>query len=373
MRIGLLAPPLESVPPGHYGGTERVVAWLAHALLARGHDVTVFASGDSEVEAPLVPIVERALWRDERYKGDLLPFWSLVVGRAYDRADGLEVMHNHLDYFAFPAARFAPLPTVTTLHGRLDIPELEPLYDEFNELPLVSISDAQRRPLPRANWMATVYHGMPKDLYRPAFGRGSYLAFCGRISPDKGPDLAIQVALASGLPLRIAARMPLADRLGPEGRRDREYFESRIRPYLRHPLVDYLGELTDAEKVPFYAGAMAVLFPIDWPEPFGLVQIEALASGTPVLARPRGAAPEVVEDGVTGYLCETREDFVRAIDRLDRLDRRVCRARFEARFTSDVMAAAYERVYARLVGLEEPPAQGAHEVELALEEPATPA
>jgi glycosyltransferase involved in cell wall biosynthesis len=349
MRIGLLAPPLESVPPERYGGTERVVGWLADALLARGHDVVVFASGDSTTSAPLVPIVERALWRDARYQTDLLPFWSLVVGRAYARSEGLDLMHNHLDYFAFPAARFAPLPTLTTLHGRLDLPELVPLYDEYRELLLVSISDAQRAPLPRARWVATVHHGMPRDLLRPRYARGSYLAFCGRIAPEKRLDRAIAIAIASGVPLKIAARLPLPDRLGGEA--DRDYYESKIRPFLDHPLVEYVGELGDDEKEQFFQNALALVFPIDWPEPFGLVQIEALACGTPILATPRGSVPEVVEPGVTGYLCESNDEFVQAIAGLEALDRRACRASFEERFTSDVMAAKYERVYAAVLAL----------------------
>jgi glycosyltransferase involved in cell wall biosynthesis len=341
-----------------------VVAWLADALIARGHDITVFASGDSEVNARLIPLVERALWRDSRYPGDLLPFWSLVVGRAYAFADDLDLVHNHMDYFAFPVARFARMPTVTTLHGRLDLPELKPLYHEFSDLPIVSISDAQRAPLPEANWIATVYHGMPRDLYRPRMGQGGYLAFVGRISPEKGVDRAIEVALAAELPLKIAARLPLQDRLGASAREDREYYETRIVPYLDHPLIEYVGEVTDAEKERFYGDALALLFPIDWPEPFGLVQIEALACGTPVLATPRGSVPEIVDQGVNGFLCETTTDFVRALDRIATIDRRACRATFERRFTSDVMAAAYERVYDRVAGLAETEAEPVDEAAL---------
>jgi glycosyltransferase involved in cell wall biosynthesis len=351
MRIGLLAPPVESVPPERYGGTERVVAWLAQALIKRRHDVVVFASGDSKVEAPLIPIVERALWRDERYASDLLPFWSLVVGRAYANAEGLDLMHNHLDYFAFPAARFAAIPTVTTLHGRLDLPELGPLYDEYGELRLVSISDAQRAPVPDARWIATVHHGLPRDLFRPRFERGSYLAFCGRIAPEKGLDRAIEAAIAAEVPLKIAARLPLADRFG--GEVDRDYYESRIRPHLDHPLIEYVGELGDEDKELFLQDALALLFPIDWPEPFGLVQIEALACGTPVIARPRGSVQEVIEPGVTGYLCESTAEFAQAIASIDGIDRRACRASFEERFTTDQMAAKYERVYESVLAEEE--------------------
>jgi len=348
LHVGLLAPPLESVPPERYGGTERVVDWLARALLARGHEVVVFASGDSTVRAPLVPVVERALWRDERFGEDLLPLWTTAVGKAYASSDGLDLMHNHLDHLAFPAARYAPVPTVSTLHGRLDLRELRPLFEEFRELPLVSISDAQRRPVAFANWIATVPHGIPPSLYRPRYKSGRYLAFCGRIAPEKGLHRAIEVALACEIPLRIAARLPLPDQHG--GSKDRDYFEACIRPALEHPLVEFVGELGERDKEELFANAMALLFPIEWPEPFGLVQIEALACGTPVLASPRGSTREIVEPGVNGALCRTTAEFVAAVREIETIDRRACRASFEDRFTSDVMAANYERVYEAIVG-----------------------
>lgn len=348
MRIGLLAPPLESVPPEAYGGTERVVASLADALTVRGHDVTLFASGDSHTSARLVPTVEKAIWHDERYQ-DQLPFWSIAAGRAYARAHELDVMHNHMDFFAFPAARLASVPTVTTLHGRLDLPELRPLYAEFNEQALVSVSRAQRSPLPEANWIATVYHGYPLDLYRPRYEPGRYLAFCGRISPDKGLDRAIDVAIAAGIPLIIAARPPLSDEQSPEARGDWEHYETAIRPRLDHPLIEYVGELMEPDKQSLYDGAMATLFPISWPEPFGLVLIESLACGTPVLATPRGAVAEIIEHGRTGFHCETQEDFLAALARVGRIDRAECRREFERRFSAAVMAEAYEAVYERML------------------------
>jgi glycosyltransferase involved in cell wall biosynthesis len=348
MRIGLLAPPVEPVPPPTYGGTERVVATLADALVDRGHDVTLFASADSRTRARLVPTVERAIWHDDRFV-DPLPFWTLTIARAYAHASDLDVMHNHCDHVAYPMARVSPIPTVTTLHGRLDLPELRDLYREFREQPLVSVSVAQRAPLLFANWVANIYHGYAADLYRPSFGRGSYLAFCGRISREKGVTTAIEAAVGSGVPLRIAARHPRADRVEHDLIDEHRYWEEVVLPRIRRePLVEYVGELDEAGKQELYAGALALLFPIDWPEPFGLVMIEALASGTPVIARPRGSVPEVIRDGVTGYHCETVQDMIRAIDRVDVIDRRACRAEFEARFTADAMAEQYERVYAEV-------------------------
>jgi glycosyltransferase involved in cell wall biosynthesis len=347
MRIGLLAPPVEPVPPPNYGGTERVVATLADALVDRGHEVTLFASADSRTRARLVPTVERAIWHDDRYV-DPLPFWTLAVSRAYAHASELDVMHNHCDHLAYPVARLSPIPTVTTLHGRLDLPELEDLYREFREQPLVSVSLAQRSPLPDAHWVANIAHGYAEDLYQPSYAPGRYLAFCGRFAREKGVMTAIDAAVQSGLPLKIAARRPRADRMELDLRDESEYWEDIVLPRIRRePLVEYVGEVDEAGKQELYAGALALLFPIDWPEPFGLVMIEALACGTPVLARPRGSVPEVIRDGITGFHCETVSDFVRAIGLVDLIDRAACRAEFEARFTADTMAARYEQVYER--------------------------
>ena len=350
VRVGLLAPPVEAVPPPTYGGTERVVATLADALVDRGHDVTLFASGDSHTRARLVPTVERAIWHDDRYV-DPLPFWTLTVTRAYAHAAELDIMHNHCDHVAYPLARISTVPTVTTLHGRLDLAELRDLYREFREQPLVSVSVAQRAPLPFANWVANVYHGYSAELYRPSFERGTYLAFCGRFSREKGVMMAIEAAVQSGTPLKIAARHPRADRIEHDLIAEDLYWEEVVLPRIRRePLVEYVGELDEEGKQELYGGAMALLFPIDWPEPFGLVMIEALACGTPVLARPRGSVPEVIRPGVTGFHCETVNDFVQAIGRLDLVERRACRAEFDSRFTADGMAARYEEVYAEVLG-----------------------
>ena len=345
MRIGLLAPPVESVPPETYGGTERVVASLADALVDRGHDVTLFASGDSRTRARLVPTVERAVWHDPRYT-DPLPLWTLAVTRAYAHAAELDLMHNHTDHMALAAARLAAVPTVSTLHGRLDLPELREMYAEFPDHPLVAVSHAQRLPLPHARWVGTVYHGYAPDLYRPSLARGTYLAFCGRFSREKGIGWAVEIAKRSGIPLKVAARVPRRDRVEDFMREEWLYWDAVVRDLIAgEPLVEYVGELTESEKQVLYGGALALLFPIDWPEPFGLVMIEALACGTPVLARPRGSVPEIVRNGVTGFHCETVDDFVAALGRIDVIDRAACRADFEDRFTADVMAAQYERIF----------------------------
>jgi glycosyltransferase involved in cell wall biosynthesis len=350
MRIGLLAPPVERVPPRTYGGTERVVATLADALVERGHDVTLFASGDSVTKATLVPTVERALWHDDRYR-DPLPFWTLAIDRAYAHADELDVMHDHADLLALATAGQARVPTVTTLHQRLDRPEVVELMRAFPAHPFVSVSDAQRRPVPDANWAGTVHHGYPRDLYRPSLAPGSYLAFCGRFAREKGIEWAVEIARRAGLPLRVAARHPRPDLTGKDLREEWEYWETAVRDLVRRePLVEFVGELTEPEKQELYGGALGLLFPIDWPEPFGLVMIEALACGTPVLARPRGAVPEIVRDGLNGFHCETIDEFVAAVGRIGTIDRAACRADFERRFSADVMAARYEAIFARVAG-----------------------
>lgn len=350
MRIGLLSPPVERVPPLTYGGTERVVATLADSLVDRGHDVTLFASGDSVTRARLVPTVERAVWHDDRYV-DPLPLWTLAIDRAYAHAADLDVLHDHADLLALAAARLAPVLTVTTVHRRLDRPEVLELMRAFPDHPFVSVSDAQRRPIPGARWVGTVHHGYPVGLYRPSLVPGSYLAFCGRFSRDKGIEWAVEVARRSEVPLKIAARHPRPDLTENDLREEWAYWGSTVRDLIAHePLVEYVGELTEPEKQQLYAGAMALLFPIDWPEPFGLVMIEALACGTPVLARPRGSVPEVVRDGVTGFHCETVDEFVDAVARLGKIDRAACRAEFEQRFAADVMAARYEEIFRTLIG-----------------------
>jgi glycosyltransferase involved in cell wall biosynthesis len=351
VRIAQVAPPFETVPPTGYGGTERVVATLTEELVRRGHDLTLFASGDSITSARLVPTVDQALWRHPDYH-DFGPFWAITLGQLLAQAHHFDLVHNHLDYIAFPLARCLPCPVVTTLHGRLDLPELQPLYDEFREVPLVSISDAQRQPLPQAHWVGTVYHGIELEhlTYQP--GPGTYLAFLGRITEDKGLDTAIRVARQAGLPLKIAAREPLGIEGDANTDADRVYYQQVIQPLLDGPGVEFIGEVDGPEKDRFLGQAAALLFPIRWPEPFGLVMAEALACGTPVLALGCGSVPEVVEDGRTGFVCQSEAELVAAVDRLGELDRSACREAAERRFSVSRMADEYERIYQWLV---EPP------------------
>jgi glycosyltransferase involved in cell wall biosynthesis len=348
LRIAQVAPPLESVPPFRYGGTERVIWTLTEELVKRGHDVTLFASGDSRTSARLVPVVPRGLWHQRPQYTDFGPFWAVTLGRMWREIESFDVVHSHLDYMGFPAARGAPRPIVTTLHGRLDLPELEALYDEFRDIPLVSISDSQRAPVPQANWVSTIYHGIPIDEYtfRPEPGR--YLAFLGRVSPDKGVDTAIRVAINSGWPIRIAARMPLPYKDNPEVRRDWQYYENEVQPLLQGPNVELIGQVADAQKDEFLGNAAALLFPIRWPEPFGLVMVEALACGTPVLALRAGSVPEIIQDGVTGFVRDTEEELTEALQRLGEIDRARCRAEVEGRFSAACMAEQYEQLYTRL-------------------------
>jgi glycosyltransferase involved in cell wall biosynthesis len=335
MRIAQVAPLYESVPPRLYGGTERVVSYLTEELVRLGHDVTLFASGDSLTRAHLQAACPRALRLDPSCYDSLAPHLHML-SRVYQRAQEFDVIHCHTDYLGLLLTRLTRTPTVITLHGRLDIPEIVPLYQEYPEVRLVSISDAQRPPLAHPRWAATVYHGLPPDLYTFHPRRGSYLLFLGRIAPEKRPDSAIRVACRAGVPLRIAAKV---DRV------DREYFETTIRPLLDHPLVEFLGEVNEQQKRELLGNALALLFPIDWPEPFGLVMIEALAAGTPVIARRRGAVPEVLRDGVTGLLGESEDDLVAAVRWVAALDRAACRREFEQRFTVRVMTDNYLRVY----------------------------
>ncbi len=347
LRIAQLAPPVERVPPERYGGTERVIAVLTEELVRRGHQVTLFASGDSQTSARLVPIVDIPVWRHPRYN-DALPFLMMAVDLVYSQADEFDVIHNHLGFPAFPRARVARTPTVTTLHGRLDIPEFEPLFTHFHDLPLISISDAQRAPLPHANWLATVHHGIDLRPFQFQPRAGTYLAFLGRISPEKGLDTAIQVACRAGMPLKIAARMPL-NIPDPEAQRDWRYYREVIEPLLKQPGIEYIGEVGDEAKSDFLGGAAALLFPIRWPEPFGLVMVEAMACGTPVIALRHGSAPEVVEHGVTGFVADDEDAMVRAIDRLGDIDRHACRRAAETRFSAAAMADRYEQVYQQVI------------------------
>ena len=339
LRIAQVAPLYESVPPKLYGGTERIVAYLAEELVRRGHDVTLFSAGDSTVKVPLAAGFPHAL----RLSGldHLGPSFHLpMLSQVYDHAAGFDIIHSHVDYWSFPFARLVPVPTVSTMHGCLDLTDLAPIYRHYSDLPLVSISDEQRRPLREMNWVGTVHHGLPRNLLRFNSRPGSYLAFLGRISPEKRPDLAIEVSRRSGVPLKIAAKVD---------RTDREYFDNVVKPLLSTPGVEFIGEINDRQKEEFLGGALALLFTVDWPEPFGLVMIEALACGTPVIARPCGSVPEVLRQGVTGFMVSSLDDLVGAVRRIRDISRRTCREEFESRFTAEVMAANYERIYCELI------------------------
>jgi glycosyltransferase involved in cell wall biosynthesis len=340
MRIAQVAPLYESVPPHGYGGTERVVSYLTEALLDLGHRVTLFATGDSRTRGTLEPMVSRAL-RDAPGLQDSLAPHVRMLGEVYRRAKEFDVIHCHTGYLGLPLARYVNIPTVVTLHGRLDLPEAGLCYREYVPSALISISDAQRAPLTDVPFLATIPHGIPRALYPFRERADGYLAFLGRISPEKRVDSAIRVAHGAGLSLRIAAKVDPADRA---------YFQSEIRPLLEStPNVEFLGELGDRAKAELLCRAAALLFPIDWPEPFGLVMIEAMACGTPVVARRRGSVPEILRDQVTGFLCETETEMMDAVTRVPHISRRRCREEFEARFSDRVMAERYVDVYQRLL------------------------
>ncbi|MGH8614182.1 MAG: glycosyltransferase family 4 protein [Gammaproteobacteria bacterium] len=347
MKIAQVAPLYESVPPQLYGGTERVVAYLTDALVRQGHEVTLFASGDSRSRGRLQAVSRRALRLSDCR--DALAYHMLLLDRVAREADRFDLVHFHIDYLHFPLTRLLKIPNVTTLHGRLDLPDLVPVYQEFKDMPVVSISYHQRTPLPFANWQATVYHGLPEDLYRLYPERGKYLAFLGRISPEKRVDRAIQIAQCVGIELRIAAKVDKVDEA---------YFKARIQPLLSHPLVNFVGEIGEKDKNEFLGGAYALLFPIDWPEPFGLVMIEAMACGTPVIAYRRGAVSEIVRDGETGFIVDDLNQAVAAVARLDTVSRRRCRETFEERFCASRMARDYLTTYLAIIdtGLRKRPA-----------------
>ena len=344
MRIAQIAPLSEAVPPLLYGGTERIVAYLCDELVALGHDVTLFASADSKTAARLEPSWANALRLDPTIRDYLAPHICMLEQLAR-RVDEFDIVHLHVDYLGFPIMRRAGVPYLTTLHGRLDLPELQPIYQVFDDVPVISISDSQREPLPAANYVATVHHGLPEHLLVPGSGAGGYLAFLGRISPEKAPDAAIRIAARAGMKLKIAAKVDKADE---------EYFQETIVPLLDQPHVEFLGEIGERDKSAFLGGASGLLFPIAWREPFGLVMIEAMACGTPVVAFRNGSVPEVIEDGVTGFVVDDEEQAAAAVQRLYGLDRSAIRGIFERRFTARRMAEDYLRIYHGLIARRHP-------------------
>ena len=340
MRIAQVSPLFEAVPPKLYGGTERVVWWLTEELVKMGHDVTLFASGDSVTSAKLDPMIEQAIRLDPSVK-DWISYYMRMVEIIRRRADEFDVIHFHIDYFPFSTFSRQRTPFVTTMHGRLDLPEFKAVYETFLEVPLVSISDNQRLPIPRQNWVKTVHHGLPAELLMPQPVKQEYFAFLGRVSPEKGLDRAIRVAAKCGMKLKVAAKVDNADK---------EYFETQIKPLLSQGHVEFIGEINDAQKPAFLSGATALMFPIDWPEPFGLVMIEAMACGTPVVAYRHGSVPEVIDHGVTGFIVDAGDEdgFVAAAQQVKTLSRAKVRAQFERRFTARRMAEDYLAVYEQL-------------------------
>jgi glycosyltransferase involved in cell wall biosynthesis len=335
MRIAQVAPLAESVPPKLYGGTERVVAWLVDELVALGHDVTLFASGDSGTRATLVPAWPKAL-RLGRPRADPVAAQALLLDCIAERASDFDVIHVHIDWLHLPLLSRLEVPFLTTFHGRLDLPGLPDVVRRFPKAPFVSISNNQREPLANANWLGTVYHGLPADSLRPSFEKGTYLAFLGRLTAEKGPEAAIGIANATKIPLHISAKVP---------RGERGYFNEVLKPQIDGKQIRSIGEVDDKSKSAFLAGAAALLFPIYWPEPFGLVMIEAMACGTPVIAFRSGSVPEVIDEGITGFIVDGEAEAIEAIGRLNELDRRKVRSQFERRFTSTRMASEYVRLY----------------------------
>ncbi|CAG7598732.1 glycosyltransferase family 4 protein [Candidatus Vallotia tarda] len=340
MRIAQIAPLHEAVPPKLYGGTERVVSYLTEALVELGHSVTLFASGDSKTSAKLDAVWPQALRLDPLIRDTMAPH-MLLLEQVWRRSKEFDVLHFHIDYYPFSLFSRQLIPYLTTLHGRLDLPELQPLFNIFQNVRVVSISDNQRNPLPQANWLSTVYHGLPIDLLMPCTDiKPSYLAFLGRISPEKRLDTAIRIAQQCAMKIKIVAKLDKSDRT---------YYEEQIKPLMSLPHVEYIGEISETEKAKFLSGAHALLFPIDWPEPFGLVMIEAMACGTPVIAFKCGSVPEVIENGVSGFVVEDELSAVVAVNQLHTLSRAGVRAAFEARFTSKIMAQHYVHVYEKLL------------------------
>ena len=346
MRIAQVAPLTEAVPPKLYGGTERVVHWLTEELVALGNDVTLFASGDSQTSAKLDATWPRALRLDGSVR-DPNALHMVMLENVRRKCDNEEFdfLHFHLDYYPWSLFHRQPTPFLTTLHGRLDLPEHQPVFNTFSEIPVVSISNAQRRPVPQANWTRTIYHGLPEKLLTPRNVTPSYLAVLGRIAPEKGVDRAIRIAIRCGIPLKIAAKVDRADQ---------DYYDAVIKPLMAHPLVEFIGEIGDHEKSDFLSGALGLLLPLDWPEPFGLVMIESMACGTPVIAYNRGSVPEIIDEGLTGFIVEDEISAAGVVGRLPGMDRAAVRKQFEARFTARRMALDYMAAYRSLIEAREP-------------------
>jgi glycosyltransferase involved in cell wall biosynthesis len=347
MKIAQIAPLYESVPPKMYGGTERVVSYLTEELVAEGHDVTLFASGDSETSARLVAPCKRALRLNKDCK-DYLAGHFQMLEEVMEQAHEFDILHFHVDYLHFPFSKLSGVPNLTTLHGRLDIPELAPLYRKFADVPVVSISMSQRKPLPWIHWIGNVYHGVPAMNLSMGSGEGKYLAFLGRIAREKRVDRAIRIAMDAGLPLKIAAKVDPSDR---------EYYESEIKPLLNNPRVEFIGEIREEQKSKFLGDAYAQIFPIDWPEPFGLCMIEAMACGTPTIAFNHGSVPEVLTDGVTGFIVKNTREAVEAVQQVGGLSRAACQREFERRFSATRMARDYVKLYETLLTEEAVPVQ----------------
>jgi glycosyltransferase involved in cell wall biosynthesis len=348
LRIAQVAPLYESVPPKLYGGTERVVSFITEELVAMGHEVTLFASGDSKTSSTLIPVCETAIRLNDK-SVDPIASHVLQLQLVHEMRERFDVIHFHTDYLHFPMSSLADYTHLTTLHGRLNIPELKPLYKKFSDVPVVSISLNQRKPLLNANWVGNVYHGLPLDLFKPNYSKGNYLAFLGRISPEKGVENAIKMAKISGVPLKIAAKIDKADQ---------EYFNS-IKSEFDHPLIEFVGEVDEKQKEVFLGNAIALLFPIVWPEPFGLVMAESLACGTPVIAYRNGSVPEVIQDGTNGFIVSTVREGVDAIGKIDRIRREKCRRTFEERFSAGIMAQSYETLYRQQLNV-----NGAYELKI---------
>ena len=342
MKIAQVAPLWESVPPVLYGGTERVVSFITEELVRQGHDVTLFASGDSTTKARLVPMCPEALRTFKviiNYDAPLIT----MLEKAFSPAGEFDIIHSHLEFLPFPLAKRIRTPVLTTMHARLDLPELIPVFRKFVELPVVAISAAQRESIPWANWQATIHHGLPKNLYAPHADQGKYLVFLGRVAPEKGLDQAIEIAKRVDMPLRIGAKIDPTNA---------EYYRAVIEPLLDHPLIEFVGEVTDLEKDDFIGDAYAMLAPYDWPEPFGLVFIESLACSTPVIAYRRGSIPEIIDHGGTGFVCETMEEMIQSVRHVSLIDRAMCRQAFEARFSTERMVQDYLKVYEQMLGIQ---------------------